>query len=95
MDVFVTRDEQCFVWDSEKAKANRKKHGVSFDAILDPYAVFEDASVPHEQRQAAIGSDLVRRLLYVVHLERDGGCLRLISARLANGREVRRYEEYA
>ena len=64
MDVYVTRDEQCFVWDSDKAKANQKKHGVSFeraiDAIADPYAVFEDATVGDELRQAAIGSDLVR-----------------------------------
>ncbi len=87
------------MWDSEKAKTNDKKHGVTFergvDAILDPYAFFEDASVEEELRQAAIGSDRLRRFLYVVHLEWDGGCIRLISARLASGREVRRYEDYA
>jgi uncharacterized DUF497 family protein len=78
---------------------NLKKHGVSFDrgvdAIVDPYAVFEDASVPEEERQAAIGLDRLRRNLYVVHVEREGGCLRLISARQASGREVKRYENPA
>ena len=53
----MTRDELCFVWDSDKAKANMEKHGVTIeigiDAYTDPFAVFEDASVPEESRHGA------------------------------------------
>jgi uncharacterized DUF497 family protein len=59
------------------------KHGVpietGIDAYTDPFAVFEDASVPEEEREAAIGIAPVRRLLYVVFVEREEGRLRLIS----------------
>jgi len=57
-----------FEWDSDKAEANRRKHGVAFD-------------------EASSGT-----LLVVSHVER-GGRIRLISARRANRREQRDYEE--
>jgi uncharacterized DUF497 family protein len=99
MDVFCARERQCFVWDSEKAQSNLTKHGVSFedgvDVFTDPFAVFEDATVAEEQREAAIGIDLVRRLLYLVHVVREDDCIRLISARVATGPERRRYEEFS
>jgi uncharacterized DUF497 family protein len=96
---FVTRDGLCFVWDSDKAKANITKHSVTIetgiDVYTDPFAVFEDASVPEEKREAAIGIAPLRRLLYVVFVEREDTCIRLISVRAATAREVRVYEESA
>jgi uncharacterized DUF497 family protein len=97
MDVFVTREGQRFVWDSEKASANIAKHGVSFDraleVFLDPFHRLEDASVFGEQREVAIGVDLARRLLFVVHLETETEQTRIVSAWPATAAERRRYEK--
>jgi uncharacterized DUF497 family protein len=51
-----------------------------------------DASPNEEARQACIGLTTDYRLLYVVHVIREGDVLRLISARLAEPAERRRYE---
>lgn len=97
MDVFSTLDGQVFVWDSEKTAGNALQHGVRFDqareAFLDPLARYEDASPEQEARQACIGLTTEYRLLYVVHVIREGDVLRLISARLAEPAERRRYED--
>ncbi len=96
MDVFSTLDGQGFVWDSEKALKNAREHGIRFEqareAFLDPLARYEDASPDQEARQACIGLTTDYRLLYVVHVVREGDVLRLISARLAEVAERRRYE---
>ena len=97
MDVFSTLDGQSFVWDSEKASTNALRHGISFEqareSFLDPLARYEDASPQEEARQACIGLAMDYRLLYVVHVIREGDVLRLISARLAEPAERRRYED--
>jgi len=96
MDVFTTLDGQGFVWDSDKASSNALQHGVRFEqareAFLDPLARYEDASPQQEARQACIGLTTEYQLLYVVHVIREGDVLRLISARLAEPAERRRYE---
>ena len=96
MDVFSMFDGQRFVWDSEKAAANAREHGVGFEQarepFLDPLARYEDASPQEEARQACIGLMEDFRLLYVVHVVREGDLLRLISARQAEPGERRRYE---
>ena len=88
-----------FEWDEAKADSNLRKHGISFDDAIevfhDPYAVFEqDRVVDGELRWQTIGT--IRRvvLLYVVYTmeERDQmEVIRIISARLADRRERRRY----
>ncbi len=97
MDFLSTLDGQLFVWDSEKAAQNLVRHGIRFErareALLDPLARFEDASAEHEARQACIGLTTSYELLYVVHVVREGDTLRLISARLAELAERRRYED--
>lgn len=97
MDVFSILDGQVFVWDSEKASKNVLQHGVRFDqareAFLDPLARYENASPQEEARQACIGLTTDYRLLYVVHVIREADVLRLISARLAETAERRRYED--
>lgn len=96
MDVFSTLDGQDFVWDSEKASRNAQEHGISFEQarepFLDPLARYEDASPQEEARQACIGFTTEFRLLYVVHVVREGDLLRIISARPAEPGERRRYE---
>lgn len=85
-----------FKYDPAKAAANLKKHGVSFaDAegvLADPLAVtIEDPDAEGEQRFIAVGLGSAGELLVVVYAERDDE-YRLISARLATGKERKHYE---
>jgi uncharacterized DUF497 family protein len=98
MDVFVTREGERFVWDSEKAAANLLKHNVTFDravdVFFDPLHDLLDASVNGEAREAAIGRDLDRKLLFVVHLVFENDATRIISARHATTAERKSYENF-
>jgi uncharacterized DUF497 family protein len=85
VDAFFLYRGQNFVWDGQKAIENLTKHGIAFEtaceAFFDPSYISEDASVEGEARMALIGKSLRDSLLYVVHLERDGMQIRVISAR--------------
>jgi len=87
-----------FEWDSRKARANRLKHGVSFDeastAFGDPLSITisDPLHSQDEERFVLIGASIRNRLLVVVHTER-GGRIRIISARTAAKRERLGYEE--
>jgi hypothetical protein len=96
MDILFLYLGQRFVWDSEKAFVNTRKHGVSFElacqVFFDPLIRLEDASPGEEERKAAIGLTEDWALLFVVHLMREGNLIRIISARPATARERRDYE---
>jgi uncharacterized DUF497 family protein len=51
-----------------------------------------DASRNDEAREAVIGYDMMRWLLFVVHIEVEGEAIRIISARRATNEERRIYE---
>ncbi|MDP2210141.1 MAG: BrnT family toxin [Candidatus Aquicultor sp.] len=87
-----------FEWDEEKAKANLKKHRVSFDeattVFIDPFSITvpdPDRSVD-EQRYIDLGSSDKCRVLVVVYTER-GSNIRIISCRKAASSERKLYEE--
>lgn len=86
-----------FEWNTEKARANAKKHGVSFDEAMtvfsDPLsATFNDPDQSAgEERLLTIGHSEDGRLIVVCHTER-GDAVRIISARLATAHERRRHE---
>lgn len=89
-----------FEWDARKARSNVAKHGVSFElattAFDDPFglvAIDDTHSTPAEERRWRIGeSD--EGVLVVVFTQRDQGrTCRIISARRANRRERRCYED--
>jgi hypothetical protein len=88
----------AFEWDSNKARSNLAKHGVSFDEATtvfgDPLSITisDPLHSEFEERFVLIGYSLRNRLLVVVHAER-GGYIRIISARTATGRERLGYEE--
>ena len=80
-------DGSTFVWSRNKAVANLRKHGVSFDdaatVFADPFFILLDASRHDEAREAVIGFDQTGCLLFVVHIEVDHEFIRIISARRA------------
>ena len=84
------------VWDPEKARVNRRKHGVAFPdaevALFDPHALTrEDESAEGEHRFVSVGTDALGRVLVLVFTWRDD-TVRLISARKATRRERSTYE---
>lgn len=86
-----------FEWDEEKAKANLKKHRVSFEeattVFLDPFSMTNpdpDHSLD-EQRYIDIGSSDNGRVLIVVYTER-GSNIRIVSCRKATPSERILYE---
>lgn len=87
----------AFEWDAEKARSNRRKHGVSFEeaitALADPRAIeAPDLLVP--ERRITIGFSMLHRVLFVVHIETlTAGRTRIISARKASPTQRRKYEE--
>ncbi len=85
-----------FVWDENKAVANRHRHGLSFataaEAFFDPFLKVVDASRHDEARDAIIALDSRWNLLFVVHIELADESIRIISARKATGRERESYE---
>lgn len=85
-------------WDPEKARANLKKHRVSFEEAStvfgDPMSVTirdPDHSV-REMRWLDVGLSHSGRLLVVAYTEL-GNRIRIISARSATRREKKSYEE--
>lgn len=83
-----------FEWDSAKASANLKKHGVSFEeaqsVFYDEFAVqfFDDEHSGDEERFLLLGMGTGAHLLLVCHCERESGhVIRIISARKATKRE--------
>jgi uncharacterized DUF497 family protein len=96
MDVQYELHGQTFEWDLEKAAANLPKHHVRFEeaceVFFDPFLVLVDAGGEEESREAAIGLTEDWSLLVVVHIVRQAGALRIISARSATPSERRDYE---
>ncbi len=91
-----------FEWDPAKERANRRKHGLSFDTILsvflDPFvSTTKDRDAEGEERWRTIGCIVGGAIVFVAHTireERDGSeVIRIISARSATGAERRQYEK--
>lgn len=91
-----------FEWSSDKAAANLKKHGVSFELAQ---TVFEDPShlsvvdrkTTHEERWVTLGLSTDGRTLLVVHtyvlMDPKDEVVRIISARKATRKEREQYEK--
>ena len=86
-----------FEWDPDKDRANREKHGLSFEEAA---TVFGDRSAlswedeihsEQEYRSLILGYTERGRMAIVAHTDR-GDRIRIISARLATSAERRLYE---
>ena len=87
-----------FEWDPKKAVTNFKKHGVSFDeaslAFFDPNAIeFFDRLNRHDEVRFQLVGISNTRLLFVGYTVRNE-TIRIITARKANARQVRYYNEH-
>ncbi len=87
-----------FEWDERKNRANRKKHGVSFEearsAFLDEEArvVADPEHSGDEERFVLLGLSASLRILVVCHCYwEDESVIRIISARKADREEQRQY----
>ena len=88
-----------FVWDPRKARANIRKHGVTFDEALTVF--FDSLAAIHddpdhsvgEYREITVGHSAGGRLLLVSFTEVSDDVIRIITARSAEPDERRAYEE--
>ncbi|MEO6194591.1 MAG: BrnT family toxin [Thermoanaerobaculia bacterium] len=92
-----------FEWDPAKAKANQKKHGISFEQATGVFrdsraiSVFDEDHSEEEARWITLGATTQGTVMVVVHTFRELGnkdeaTLRIISARGATRRERKDYE---
>ena len=87
-----------FDWDTRKAQRNLRKHSIDFNEASTVFVDTLSITIPDpdhsedEERWLTMGLSGRRRLLVVVHTE-EGETIRIISARLANRLERRKYEE--
>ena len=98
MNVTYELGDLKFEWDSEKAKINKKKHGITFETaarvFLDENLIddFDEVHSDFEERIKVVG--MVNKILTVIYTER-GDKNRIISARQADKREeVLYYEQF-
>jgi uncharacterized DUF497 family protein len=91
-----------FEWDPAKAETNLRKHHVSFETAVrvfaDPFAVVEQDCIENEERRwQTLGIVDAYLLLLVAHTVRDdedgAEIIRIISARRAEPKERKRYEQ--
>ena len=87
-----------FEWDSRKAAANLKKHGVSFDqartVFFDEHAklINDPDHSDGEDRFVLLGLSSSLKVLLVCHCYREeGNVIRIISARKASAQETKQY----
>ena len=90
-----------FEWDSEKEKANIRKHGIDFSMAARVFSdenrleLYDEAHSENEERYITIGTvGGIMYVVFVVYTERED-VIRLISARKATPRERSLYYDYS
>ena len=94
--------EYRFDWDPDKARTNRRKHGITFEMAAtvfhDPLAVSirDDEHSDSEERWVTLGRAQNGMLLVIAHTHHEtdanNAYVRIISARRATSHERRQYE---
>ena len=89
-----------FEWDERKNESNRKKHGIWFEQAQqvfdDPNGLvfYDEGHSNEEDRFLLLGMSGSARVLVIVFCERKKNeIIRIISARKATKKEIKRYEE--
>jgi uncharacterized DUF497 family protein len=90
-----------FEWDPAKARANFRKHGVSFEEARSAFGdepgrvIPEEAGVSDESRLVLLGMSYRLRILVVCHTYREADeVIRIVSARCADRSEREQYSRY-
>jgi hypothetical protein len=90
-----------FEWDPAKDRANRAKHGLSFEDAatlfnigIDYLEIYDEEHSGEEDRFIAIGA-IRRGVIVVAYTEREEDALRILSARLATRAERQRFSRFA
>jgi len=89
-----------FEWDPAKDKANRAKHGLSFEETgelfksdVEYLEIYDEEHSEEEDRFIAIGP-IRRGVIVVAYTEREDDVLRIVSARMASKKERQVFEEF-
>lgn len=89
-----------FDWDPVKDRANRERHGVSFDEASglfrsgnDYLEIYDEEHSGEEDRFIGIGP-IPSGVIVVIYTERSDDVIRIISARRATKKEVRLFHRY-
>ncbi|MFH1857066.1 MAG: BrnT family toxin [Candidatus Omnitrophota bacterium] len=90
-----------FEWDSQKAKSNLRKHGISFEetatAFKDPNAlsIFDNEHSINEERWITLGISSSGKLLVICHgfqkIDLKTCVIRIFSSRKATKKESKQY----
>ncbi len=84
-----------YEWDPRKAEENLRRHKVDFaDAVValeDENALTIEDPGHDELRLKTLGMGPTLNILFVIHCERAGDCIRIISARNADKKETKYY----
>jgi hypothetical protein len=88
-----------FEWDSDKAEANKRKHGISFEEILpmfDDPLFWEQLDFAHSTAEETryFGTAKVKGFAVVVSSYTERERTRIISARISTNEEERKYDEW-
>ena len=87
-----------FEWDDTKARSNLSKHSISFEEASTVFGDTNSITITDpvhslsEERYVVLGQSYKGKLMVVAHTER-GENIRIISARQANRKERKTYEE--
>lgn len=88
-----------FEWDTDKNKANKAKHGLSFEEALEVFAdpnlleIYDKDHSGDEERYKVIGLLSSKLIIISVIFTERGQVIRIISARKANKEEKGIYEQ--
>ncbi|MCL2014922.1 MAG: BrnT family toxin [Defluviitaleaceae bacterium] len=91
-------DNNRFSWDENKYISNMRKHGVNFHeaaTVFDDLSAVLEEDEQHsydEERFTIIGMSEETRILMVCHCYRENDKIRIISARKANKKEIKKYQ---
>ena len=89
-----------FEWDDAKDEANRERHGLSFEDVVELFTsgvdfldIYDESHSDEEDRFIAIGP-LHSGVVVVVYTERQDDVVRIVSARSATKKEIQLFHQH-
>jgi uncharacterized DUF497 family protein len=89
-----------FEWDPAKNRANKAKHGITFEQASQLFSggedyleIYDEVNSTDEDRFIAVGP-IARGIVVVVFTERLENVIRILSARMATRNEQDQYRSY-